>query len=193
MEQKIISRGFEVVRNDMRKFPHNKIKLPTRSTSKAMAYDFYANDTYTIEPNEIAKVWTDVKEAIYSANVMYGLKNDGSIVTAHTYTYMSGSYYDNLSEKIKLSGQKLIPAVEIGKIVDITSKYVETNMNFSILKDYIPYAINMDTNNIKAEQLPGQAEYINGISFFLADEEETKIMIDELFRGIVHQETTEEQ
>ena len=82
---------------------------------------------------------------------------------------------------------------EIGKIVDITSKYVETNMNFSVLKDYIPYAINMDTNNIKAEQLPGQAEYINGISFFLADEEETKIMIDELFRGIVHQETTEEQ
>lgn len=65
------------------------------------------------------EVWTDVKEAIYSANVMYGLKNDGSIVTAHTYTYMSGSYYDNLSEKIKLSGQKLVPAVEIGKIVDI--------------------------------------------------------------------------
>ncbi len=82
---------------------------------------------------------------------------------------------------------------EIGNILDITERYVETNMNFASLKDYIPYAINMNTDNIKAEQLPGQAEYINGISFFLADEEETEIMIDELFKGITVQDTTEEQ
>lgn len=82
---------------------------------------------------------------------------------------------------------------EIGNIMDITERYVETNMNFASLKDYIPYAINMNTDNIKAEQLPGQAEYINGISFFLADEEETEIMIDELFKGITIQDTTEEQ
>lgn len=82
---------------------------------------------------------------------------------------------------------------EIGKIVDIASRYVETNMNFGSLKDYIPYAINMNADEIKSEQLPGQSDYINGISFFLANEEEAKIVIDELFRGIVAQETTEEQ
>lgn len=82
---------------------------------------------------------------------------------------------------------------EIGKIVDIASRYVETNMNFTSLKDYIPYAINMNADEIKSEQLPGLSDYINGISFFLADEEETKEVIGELFRGIVVQETTEEQ
>lgn len=72
---------------------------------------------------------------------------------------------------------------EIGNIIDIAEKYVDTNMNFKSLKDYIPYAININTDNIKAEQLPGEAKYINGISFFLADEEETKQVVEELFTG----------
>ena len=29
----------------------------------------------------------------------------------------------------------------------------------------------MNTENIKAKQLPGTAKYLNGISFFLADED----------------------
>lgn len=72
---------------------------------------------------------------------------------------------------------------EIGNIVDIAEKYVQTNMNFDLLKDYIPYAVNMNTDNIKAKQLPGTTPYINGISFFLADEEETKQIVEELFIG----------
>lgn len=80
---------------------------------------------------------------------------------------------------------------EVGKLVDIVEKYVQTNMDLQILKDYIPYAVNMNTDNIKAEQLPGEPKYINGISFFLHDEEETKIMVDELFNGITKE--TEEQ
>lgn len=72
---------------------------------------------------------------------------------------------------------------EIGNIVDIAEKYVQTNMNFNLLKDYIPYAVNMNTDNIRAEQLPGESDYINGISFFLADEEETKKVVEELFLG----------
>jgi len=74
---------------------------------------------------------------------------------------------------------------EIGNIIDIAEKYVKTNMDLKSLKDYLPYFINMDMNNIKSEQLPGVPEYINGISFFLADEDETKEVVDELFYGIV--------
>ena len=70
---------------------------------------------------------------------------------------------------------------EIGNILDITEKYVKTNIDFNILKDYVPYAIEMNMDNLKAEQLPGEAKYLNGISFFLADEEETSAMINELF------------
>lgn len=73
---------------------------------------------------------------------------------------------------------------EVGKLIDITEKYVQTNMNLQSLKDYIPYAVNMNTDNIRAEQLPGVPKYINGISFFVHNEEETKTMVDELFRGI---------
>ena len=70
---------------------------------------------------------------------------------------------------------------EIGNILDITEKYVKTNIDFNILKDYVPYAIEMNMDNLKAEQLPGEAKYLNGISFFLADEEEIATMINELF------------
>lgn len=82
---------------------------------------------------------------------------------------------------------------EIGNIIDIAEKYVDTNMNFKSLKDYIPYAIKINTDNIKTEQLPGTSKYINGISFFLADEEETKEMIDELFNNITTEENFNEE
>ena len=80
---------------------------------------------------------------------------------------------------------------EIGKILDITKKYVKTNMDFESLKDYIPYAINMNTDNIKAEQLPGSDEYLNGLYFFVHDEEETEKIINEMFYGIKTEETDE--
>ena len=73
---------------------------------------------------------------------------------------------------------------EVGNLVDIVEKYVQTNMNLQDLKDYIPYAVNMNADDIRAEQLPGIPKYIGGISFFVHDEEETKTIVDELFRGI---------
>lgn len=53
-------RGFKIVDNDKRKHPENKITLPTRGTSKAMAYDFYAPTNYIIQPGETVKIWTDI-------------------------------------------------------------------------------------------------------------------------------------
>ena len=89
---------------------------------------------------------------------------------------------------------KLKNVKEIGNILDIAEKYVQTNMNFKSLKDYIPYAININTDNIKAQQLPGTAKYLNGLSFFLADEEETKKTVDELFNGVtVNEENGSEE
>ena len=88
-----------------------------------------------------------------------------------------------LKQTIQLKNVK-----EIGNILNIAEQYVQTNMKFGSLKDYIPYAINMNTGDIKAEQLPGIPKYLNGISFFLADEEETQEMVDELFNGITTSE-----
>ena len=54
-------------------------------------------------------------------------------------------------------------------------------MDLNSIKDYVPYVVEMDTENIKTEQLPGQSQYINGISFFLADEDEIESVVQELF------------
>jgi dUTP pyrophosphatase len=35
--------------------------LPRRATKGSGAYDFYAKTNYTVKPNEIVKIWTDVK------------------------------------------------------------------------------------------------------------------------------------
>lgn len=82
---------------------------------------------------------------------------------------------------------------EIGNIIDIAEKYVQTNMDFKLLKDYIPYAVNMNADNIKSAQLPGQSQYINGISFFLADEDEIENVVEELFTGTNEQTQTNEE
>jgi len=78
---------------------------------------------------------------------------------------------------------KLKNITEIGNIIDIAKKYVKTNMDLNILKDYVPYIMEIDTDTIKAEQLPGESKYINGISFFLAEEDEITEVVQELFTG----------
>lgn len=77
---------------------------------------------------------------------------------------------------------------QIGNIIDIVKEYVDTNLDFDYIKNYIPYAIQMDINNIKTAQLPGNAEYLGYLSFFLCDEEETKELVNEMFLGITEPE-----
>lgn len=86
---------------------------------------------------------------------------------------------------------KLKNVKEIGNILDIAGKYVKTNINIGTLKDYIPYAVNMNTENIRTEQLPGVAEYVNGISFFLYNEEKAEDLINEMFKGITNEDINE--
>lgn len=73
---------------------------------------------------------------------------------------------------------------EISKIIDIFKQYVKTNMNLDDIKDYVPYAFDLNMDNIKVGLLPGQDDIVNGIWFFFHDEEETKELVNELFYGI---------
>lgn len=81
---------------------------------------------------------------------------------------------------------------EIGNIVDVLSKYINTNVDINLIKDYIPYIKDFNTENMRAEQLPGKATYLGILSFFLLDEEETKTLIDEMFNGVIQEETINE-
>lgn len=78
---------------------------------------------------------------------------------------------------------------EIGKIMDLVEKYIQTNMNFSELKNYIPYIVNMNIDNIQTEQLPGESKVLNGIWFFLNDKKETEEVVNRLFRNTESNQT----
>ena len=91
------TRGFEVVVDTMRK-TNGEVKLPQRGTSKAMAYDFFANDNYVVEPNRIIKVWTDVK-AYMGENecLIINVRSSmgGKFMLANTSGWIDADYYSN--------------------------------------------------------------------------------------------------
>lgn len=92
-------RGFEVVREDMRK-TNGDVQLPTRGTSKAMAYDFYANANYIVRPNEIVKIWTDVKAYMQDNEcLILNVRSSmgGKFMLANSQGWIDGDYYGNES------------------------------------------------------------------------------------------------
>ena len=81
---------------------------------------------------------------------------------------------------------------KIGNFFDIVKKNVTTNFNnWSIIKDYIAYAVDFDTENIQTATLPGEAGYYNKYSFFIYDQKETDKLVKELFEeqnGVIEEE-----
>ena len=69
----------------------------------------------------------------------------------------------------------------INGILDIAKKYVKTNLEFDVIKDYVPYIVEFKMENLKTEQLPGIPEQANGVWIYTADQIEMKKVIDNLF------------
>ena len=55
------TRGFEVVEKAFRKHENVSIQLPIRGDSGSAGYDFFSNETVTLEPGAKHLFWTDVK------------------------------------------------------------------------------------------------------------------------------------
>ena len=73
---------------------------------------------------------------------------------------------------------------KLGEILDVAEQNVTTNINFAVAKDYIPYIVEFNTENLFTATLPGTTppwDETNGVSIFVADENETEKMIQELF------------
>lgn len=68
--------------------------------------------------------------------------------------------------------------------LNIAEEYVETNVDFNVIKDYVPYILDFDINNLKTATVPGEPEYANGVAIYSADEEELEQVINELFYGV---------
>ena len=92
-------RGFEVVADEKRKTT-GEITLPTRGSSTAMAYDFYATDDFIVHPNAIAKVWTDVKAYMQENEcLILSVRSSmsGKFMLANTQGWIDADYYSNES------------------------------------------------------------------------------------------------
>lgn len=76
---------------------------------------------------------------------------------------------------------KLENVFKLGEIIDIAKNYVETNMDFETIKNYIPYAVSFNTANLKTETLPGESVLSNGVWIYAANQTKTKKVVTELF------------
>lgn len=92
-------RGFEVVVDEKRKTT-GEIILPTRGSSTAMAYDFYATDDWAVAPDAIVKIWTDVKAYMGDNEcLIINVRSSmgGKFMLANTSGWIDSDYYSNES------------------------------------------------------------------------------------------------
>ena len=73
---------------------------------------------------------------------------------------------------------------KIGEILEIAHKNVETNLELSYIKDYIPYAVEFNTENMTTAALPGTTpdmKETNNVSVFVVDKTESEKLIQSMF------------
>lgn len=73
--------------------------------------------------------------------------------------------------------------LKIKEIIDIAYEYVETNLSVSVIKDYAPYAVNIDVNSIQSAVIPGGSygPPTYPLWYFIPDKQETAELIKELY------------
>lgn len=73
---------------------------------------------------------------------------------------------------------------KIGELLEIANKNVETNLELSYVKDYIPYAVEFNTDNMKTATLPGTTPDMkdtNNVSVFVVDKDATEELVQSMF------------
>lgn len=85
--------------------------------------------------------------------------------------------------------EQTINNMDVNKVfsfMDIAEQYVETNLDFDAVKDYVPYIFDFNMDNLKTDTLPGIAEQSEntGIWIYSVYEDEAEEVINELFYGI---------
>ena len=72
---------------------------------------------------------------------------------------------------------------KIFDILDIAKECLETNVNFDVAKDYVPYAVELNMDDLLTEVLPGENSNKNasGTWIFVPSKTGTKKIVDEMF------------
>ena len=73
--------------------------------------------------------------------------------------------------------------LKIKDIIDIAYEYIETNLSISVIKDYVPYAINVNIDAIQSAVLPGGSygPPTYPLWFFIVDKSKTADLIEQLY------------
>lgn len=116
-------------------------------------------------------------------------KNDDN--TGYSSEYGSDDYGRMRTQRefIKAVMEQTLQAKNITKVfdlLDIVYDNIETNISIEVAKDYVPYIVNFNSDNLKADRLPGasvkwQMKNGNNIWVFESDEEETEELLSEMF------------
>lgn len=72
---------------------------------------------------------------------------------------------------------------KIGEILDVAKEYIITNIDFNVAKDYVPYAVEFNTENLLTDVLPGTNTNKNtsGTWVYVVNKKAAQEMIEELF------------
>ena len=73
---------------------------------------------------------------------------------------------------------------KIGELLEIANKNVQKNLELSYVKDYVPYAVEFNTDNMKTATLPGTTpdmKETNNVSVFVVDEDATEELVQSMF------------
>lgn len=70
---------------------------------------------------------------------------------------------------------------KINDLINIATTKVETNLSWDLIKNYIPALLEFNSENLRTDQLPGNAEYHNNLSVFIVSESKAKEKVNELF------------
>ena len=92
--------------------------------------------------------------------VRFRHNNDG---TTYPYSYGGEDFGRMKTQRAFLTALakqtlKVENITKINTFIDIANKYIETNLDFNIIKDYIPYAVEFNMDNLQTQHLPGQSE-----------------------------------
>ncbi len=144
-----------------------------------MKYDDTSQDLHINLKEGLQKLNGDQAEQV----LRFRHNNDGSTYPESYGTQDTGRMRTQRDFISALLKQTLKPSniLKIGEFIDIANKNIKTNIPIQTLKDYIPYAVEFSTDNLRTATLPGEPKEMNGVWLYLTDEDEAQAMIAQYF------------
>lgn len=70
---------------------------------------------------------------------------------------------------------------KISELVDIAFNNINTNLDIDVIKDYVPYVVEFNPQDLKTGTLPGASEQCNGIWIYTYNKTQTAKLVKTLF------------